>query len=251
MMKIGLLILTSLAFTTLFAQDSTNNAGMASQPQPAKVKMDIGNRPADHFMIQIASDRWTPMPDSISSHQSGFSRGLNIYIMTDKPFKSNPHYSFGLGIGVGSSNIFFKKATVDVRSTGTLLPFTKLDSSNHFKKYKLSESFLEVPLEVRYSSHPENSAKSFKVALGLKAGTLINLHTKGKDLQDKNNNTINSYTEKENSKKFFNTTRFAGTLRVGYGIISLYGSYGFTNVLKDAAGAPMKLYEIGISFSGL
>ena len=253
MMKIGLLFLTSLFFSTLFAQDSASNVIITA---PVTMKMpksgvDLVNRPGDHLMIQVAYNGWTPMPDSISSHQSGISRGLNIYLMTDKPFKGNPHYSIGLGIGVGSSNIFFKRAMVDVKSANTKLPFTKLDSSNHFKKYKVSESFLEVPFEFRYSSHPETPAKSFKLAVGFKAGTLINVHTKGKDLQDKNNNTVNSYTEKQSSKKFFNSTRFAGTLRVGYGILSLYGSYGLNNVLKDAAGAPFKLYEIGINLSGL
>lgn len=171
--------------------------------------------------------------------------------MTDKPFKGDPRFSIGLGIGVGSSNISFKKENVDVKSLGTRLPFTLLDSTNHFKKYKLSESFLEIPLEFRYSSNPENVGKSWKIALGLKAGTLINVHTKGKDLQDKNNTTINTYTQKESSKKFFNTTRIAGTARIGYGVFSLYGSYSLNNVLKDIAGAPMKLYEIGISLSGL
>ena len=243
-MKIGFLLLTCLSFTTLFAQDTTAT-------RRGDKRINLADRPADHFMVQITSDHWTSMPDSISSHQSGFSRGLNIYLMTDKPFKGDPHFSIGIGIGVGSSNIFFKKENVDLKSGLTKLPFTMLDSTTHFKKYKLSESFLEVPLEFRYSSHPENSAKSFKVAIGLKGGTLINVHTKGKDLQDKNNNTLNSYTEKESSKKFFNTTRIMSSLRVGYGIVSLYGSYQLNNVLKDIAGAPMRLYEIGISLSGL
>ena len=243
MMKIGLFLITCLAFTTLFAQDPT--------PKTPKKKFDITNRPADHFMVQAAFDGLSGEPDSIKGHQSGFSRGLNIYIMTDKPFKGNNHYSIGLGIGVGSSNIFYKKANVDIRSLGTLLPFTMLDSTNHFKKYKVSESFLEIPLELRYASNPENGAKSWKIAVGVKAGTLINAHTKGKTLQDKNNNTVNSYIEKENSNKFFNTTRLAGTARIGYGIISLYGSYSLNNVLKDVAGAPMKLWEFGISLSGL
>ena len=242
MMKIGLILIACLSFTTLFAQKSA--------PQKAK-KFDITNRPGDHFMVQVAYDGWSAKPDSISSHQSGFSKGLNIYLMTDKPFKGDPRFSIGLGIGVGSSNISFKKENVDVKSLGTKLPFTLLDSTNHFKKYKLSESFLEIPLEFRYSSNPENVGKSWKIALGLKAGTLINVHTKGKDLQDKNNTTINTYTEKESSKKFFNTTRIAGTARIGYGVFSLYGSYSLNNVLKDIAGAPMKLYEIGISLSGL
>ena len=241
-MKIGLFLLTCLSITTVFAQD-------AEKKTPKK--FDITNRPGDHFMVQVAYDGWSSMPDSIKSHQSGLSKGLNIYLMTDKPFKGNPHYSIGLGIGIGSSNIIFKKENVDIKSTSTRLPFMMLDSTNHFKKYKVSESFLEVPLEFRNTSNPENPAKSWKIALGLKGGTLINAHTKGKDLQDKNNATINSYTEKENSKKFFNTTRLAGTARIGYGIFSLYGSYSLNNVLKDIAGAPMKLYEIGISLSGL
>ena len=70
-------------------------------------------------------------------------------------------------------------------------------------------------------------------------------------MQNKNNQTINSYTEKENSKKYFNGTRFMGTARIGYGIFSLYGGYQLGNVLKDVAGPPMRLYEIGISLSGL
>src|SRR5438045_4746807 len=146
------------------------------------------------------------MPDSISSHQSCFSKGFNAYLMLDKPFKTNPKFSLGIGIGVGSSNITFKNMNVDIKSTAAKLPFTAVDSTNHFKKYKLSLSYLEIPLEFRYSSDPLHSNKSWKVAVGLKAGTLINAHTKGKDLQNKNNTLINSYTEKENSKKYFTGT---------------------------------------------
>ena len=63
------------------------------------------------------------------------------------------------------------------------------------------------------------------MAVGIKVGTMINAHTKGKTLQDKNNNTINAYIEKENSKRFINGTAFMATGRVGYGIFSLFGSY--------------------------
>ena len=251
MMKIGLLLVASLCFSSLYAQDTTSNLTTQNYKYKKAKKFDITNRPGDHLMFQVAYDGWTGKPDSISSHQSGFSRGLNIYIMTDKPFKSDPRFSLGLGIGIGSSNIFFKKESVDLRSLNVRLPFIMLDSTTHFKKYKVSQSFLEIPLEFRYSSNPEDVSKSWKIAIGLKAGTLINAHTKGKDLQDKNNATVNTYTEKESSKKFFNTTRLAGTARIGYGIFSFYGSYALNNVLKDVAGAPMKLYEFGISLSGL
>ena len=244
MQKIVLLAFTLLLFTGLYAQrDSTIKKNFT--------KIDLSNRPADHFMIQLSSDHWTGMPDSISSHQSGFSRGLNIYIMTDKPFKTNPKYSLGIGIGVGSSNIVFKKMNVDLKSTSPKLPFTAVDSSNHFKKYKLSLSYLEVPLELRYSTNPLNPAKSWKIAIGGKAGIIINAHTKGKELLDKNERSLNTYTEKENSKTYFNGTRFMATARIGYGIFSLYGAYGLSNVLKDVAGPAMKLYQIGFTLSGL
>jgi hypothetical protein len=244
MKKFFFLILTSLSFANLFAQET-------GTPAVSAKKFDLSNRPGDHFMIQLSSDHWTGMPDSIASHQSGFSRGANVYLMYDKPFKTDSRLSLGIGLGVGTSNIIFKKLNVDVKATSIRLPFTHVDSTNHFKKYKLSLGYLEIPLEFRYSSNPANASKSWKVALGVKGGTLINAHTKGKDLQDKNNRTINSYTEKENSKKYFNSTRFMGTARIGYGIFSLFGEYQLGNILKDVAGPQMKLYQVGISLSGL
>jgi hypothetical protein len=241
MQKILLLGISILFFTGLQAQTT----GKVSR------KLDLSSRPADHLMLQFAADNWSNMPDSIDKHRKGFSKGFNAYIMLDKPFKTNPKFSLGIGIGVGTSNIRFKNMNVDIKSTTTKLPFTAVDSTNHFKKYKLSLGYLEVPLEFRFSSDPLHSDKSLKFAIGGKVGTLINAHTKGKDLQSKNNTLISSYIQKENSKKFFNGTRFMGTARVGYGIFSLYGSYQLNNVLKDAAGPPMRLVEIGFALSGL
>ena len=202
-------------------------------------------------MIQASFDHWTTMPDSISSHQSGFSRGFNVYIMTDKPFKSNPKYSIGLGIGIGSSNISFKTVNVDIKSLAAKLPFTALDSSNHFKRYKLSTSYLEAPVEFRYASKHLEPNKSWKLAVGVKVGVLVNAHTKGVTLEDKNNNTLDSYSEKEKNNKFFNSTRLMATARAGYGIFSLFVSYQLNNVIKDVAGPPMKLFQAGFTISGL
>lgn len=174
-----------------------------------------------------------------------------MYVMTNKSFKGDARFSVGVGIGVGSSNIFFKTLNVNIKSTGDRLPFTAIDSTDHFKKYKVSTSYLEVPIELRFTSKPETPAKSLKFAVGGKVGTLINAHTKGKTLQNKNNQTINSYSEKENSKKFFNSTRLMGTARIGYGVFSLFGTYQINNILKDGTGPDMKLYQVGLTISGL
>jgi Outer membrane protein beta-barrel domain len=245
MTKIVFVVFCCFFFSSGFSQDSTNTASANTK------KITITNRPNDHLLIQLSSDHWSGMPDSISSHQQGFSRGFNAYFMLDKPFRSSPKFSIGFGLGISTSNIVFKRTDVDLKSVSPLLPFTHVDSANHFKKYKLATGYLEIPIEFRYSSKPLEPNKSFKAALGLRVGALVNAHTKGKILQDKNNNTVNNYSQKENSKRFINGTRFIATARVGYGILSLFGAYQLNSVLKDGAGPVLHLYQVGLTISGL
>ncbi|MEO6232276.1 MAG: outer membrane beta-barrel protein [Ferruginibacter sp.] len=246
-----LLSVSALVFlsTFLFAQDSTITTITTKKKKDwSKVSLD---QAGDHFMITLSSDHWSGAPDSISSRMKGLSRGLAIAIMLNKPFKSDPRWSVALGLGISNSSMFFKNTSVDVAGGGSTLAFSNLDSTDHFKKYKLSTTFAEVPVELRYTKDPENQKKSFKVALGVKLGTLLNAHTKGKTLQNKSNTTINNLTEKESKKAFFNSTRLAGTARVGLGNFSLVGTYTITSFLKDGAGPTIRPYQIGFCISGL
>ena len=238
----------------LYAQDSTITV-ITSDPPPESPKKDWSKvsleQAGDHFMISLSSDNWAGAPDSISGRMKGLSRGLNVAIMLNKPFKTDPRWSVALGLGISHSSIYFKNTSIDLKSSGTLLPFTNLDSSDHFKKYKLATTFIEVPVELRYTFNPEKEKKSWKIALGVKVGTMLNAHTKGKTLQNSANATINAYTEKIARKTFFNTTRLAGTARVGIGNFSLFGAYSITGFLKDGAGATIRPYQVGLCISGL
>ena len=213
-------------------------------------KKETLERAGDHFMINLTSDHWSGAPDSISNRIKGLSRGLGFAIMLDKPFKSDPHWSVAFGLGVNGSNIFFKNTSIDIKANGTVLPFRNVDSTDHFKKYKLVTVFAEVPIELRYIFKPEKRS-SLKAALGIKVGTLINAHTKGKTLQNSSGNTINSYTLKESKKSFFNGTRFVATARLGMGSFSLVGTYSLTSLIKDVAGPDIKPWQIGLCISGL
>ncbi len=209
-------------------------------------------KPGDHILLQLTSDNWSGVPDSISSHMKGLSRGLGISIMMSKPFKTDPHWSIAFGLGINGSSIFFDKMKVDIGATGTVLPFKNLDSADRFKKYKLVTVFAEVPVELRYSFNPEKESKCWKAALGLKIGTMLNAHTKGKTLVNSSGTTINSYTLKESKKSFFNSTRIVATARVGMGNFSLVGTYQLSAFLKDGAGpADIRPYQIGLCISGL
>jgi hypothetical protein len=218
----------------------------------AQKKKDLNSfmsRTGDHFMIQLSNDHWIGAPDSLNF--KGLARGANVYIMLDKRFKGSQQFSVAFGLGVGTSNMYFRRTTVDIKSQSNKLPFNNLDSQSYFKKFKVTTAFLEVPLELRFVANPEKEGRSVKVAIGVKVGTLLNAHTKGKNLMDKNGISLNNYIVKENSKRFFNTTRIAGTARIGYGNFSLFGSYQFNNIFKDGVAAEMKLFQIGLCISGL
>jgi hypothetical protein len=216
-------------------------------------KIDLSNRANDHFLIQYGYDGWSNTPDSVNP--SGFSRHFNLYFMYDKPFKTNPHLSIGIGAGIGSSNIFFKDTYINLKSASSTLPFTDVSSSNinHFGKYKLTTAFVEAPVEFRYAGNPATPDKGIKASFGVKVGVLLKAFTKGKNQMDASGHSLygKNYILKESDKHFINSTRFAVTGRIGYGFISLDGSYQLTSFLKTGAGAAFHPYSIGLTLSGL
>jgi hypothetical protein len=236
---------------------STTFAVAQQTPKKDYSKINL-DRAGDHIMLGFSSDQWSQTPDSIRNNMKswGYSRGFNFALMYDKRFKSNPFWSAALGLGVSNSNIFFNNMGPSPNGIGVAtqgnptLSFSGAGGGNHFKKYKLATTYLEIPVELRYTDNPANENKSWKFALGVKLGVLIDAHTKGKTLLAFNNAVVNNYTEKEISPRYFNTTRVAATARVGYGHFSLFGSYSITALLKYGS-AVLRPYQIGIMLSGL
>lgn len=232
---------------SLGAVAQTDSTGKKTKKDWSKVKLT--GRANDHFMFQFGYDGWANKPDSIAT--TGIGRHLNIYFMLDFPFKVDPRFSVGLGVGIGSSNIFLDKQEVKIAGTTPEVEFRNVADTNHFKKYKLANTWAEVPVELRWVANPENSNKSWKVAIGAKIGTMLNAHTKGKNLENKSGGSINNYTMKESSKRYFNTTRLSGTMRFGYGNFTLHGAYQITTLFKDNQGPQVRPFSIGLTLSGL
>ncbi len=251
MKKIFVLILALSIVQLTFAQEAstkkTNKENSSSSDFPKKMRRA---QPSDHFLVQFGSDSWMNKNDSV---RTDGGKHFNFYLMTDKTFKTNPKFSVAYGLGLGTSNIYFNKTYVDIKSNANRLPFTNVEGTNHFSKFKVTEIFLELPVEVRYTFNPSNYAKSWKVALGAKVGTLLKAYSKGKDLQDKTGASIYgpTYIEKEYNKKFFNGTRLSVTGRIGYGNFSISGAYTLTPVLKAGFGPEMNTMSLGLTISGL
>ena len=248
MKKLFVIVFVLLAAATAFSQKDS----IVNKPKKKDwSKVSLSNRSNDHFMVQIGYDGWAGRPDTIRT--KGFSRSFNLYFMFDFPFKTDPRFSIGAGLGIGSSNIFFDKEKVLVASPGNqTLAFQDVSGTDHYKKFKLVTTYIEVPLEIRFAFDPENNNKSWKIALGAKIGTMLSAYTKGKTLQNNAGQTINNLIEKESSKKYFSSPRLAGTARISYGVFGIFGQYQVNSLLKNTGLNPaIHPFAIGIVFSGL
>jgi hypothetical protein len=203
----------------------------------------------DHFMIQLGHLSWSGIPDSINT--KGLPRTFNMYVMLNFPFKTNPHWSVALGPGIATDNMYFDKMYVGIKDLTPSVSFKNLADTTHFKKYKLATAYLEAPVELRYRFNPGDDKKSVKLAVGAKIGLLLNSHVMGVELQDKANQTLNDYTQKETDKKFFNKQRLSVMGRVGYGAFSLFASYSVTPLFKEGLGPTIRPLSIGLTLSGL
>ncbi len=223
-------------------QENTN-------PTAAYDALNLANRPNDHFLIELGYNNWVGTPDTINV--KGIGRTFAFYFMLDFPFKTDPHWSIGAGLGISVDNIYFNKQQVLVGANNATLAFPDQSSTDHFKKNKLVTTFLEVPIELRYCFDPANPNKSWKMALGVKPGVLLSSYFKGKNLLNEAGQLEQQYISKSSSKKYFNSARVDVSYRITYNFIGLFGTYSITPLLKSSAGAVINPYTIGLVLSGL
>lgn len=219
------------------------------KPEKKKAKVDLSGRANDHLMIQLGSYGWSGIPDSIKT--KGFSKSINVYFLFDFPFKTNPHFSVAVGAGIGADMMNFDKTYIGIKENTPTIPFANHADTTHFKKTKLGMTWIEAPVELRYAFDPAHNSKSFKLALGIKVGALLNAHTRNRDFVSSNGAMIYQYTQKESSKKFFNGNRIALTARAGWGHFSFFYTYQASTLFKENRGPNVNPYTFGLTLSGL
>ncbi|PWV54031.1 outer membrane beta-barrel protein [Chitinophaga sp. S165] len=216
----------------VFAQDAKNAV--------ANTAMGAATHSKDFLVIQLGYVGLTGT--GAGAINTGFNRQLNIAFMYDIPLQKT-NFSLAAGLGIGSDHYHLSDMSLDLRSASTIPNFDETDA---YSKFKLATTYLEIPLELRYRQVPENANKGFKVGVGLKIGNLLNAHTRS--VSNVNGSKL---IEKEASKRLFNTWRFAGTARVGYGNFALYGTYALNGLFKDNGTYDVNPYSFGFMLSGL
>jgi len=244
MKKILLLTVCVVIAGFLFAQENPQ-----TQTPKKKQPINLAGRANDHFLVQFGYTGWSGVPDSID--QKGFPHSVGAYFMFDFPFKTSPRLSVGIGLGFSSDHIKFNRTYVAIKENTTAIHFVDQSDTTHFKKVKLATAYFEIPIELRYTANPMNSDNSFKFAIGIKGGALMNAHTRNKDLESAGGAIINSYVMKEGDKRFFNTTRLSAQGRIGWGHFSAFGTYQLTALFKDGMGPEVRPWTVGLTLSGL
>ena len=228
-----------IPFSVLRAQDATEKINSNATPPP------IVKAARDFLMVDFTYNDWYKKPDSVKT--KGFGYGFNAYLCYDFPIKKTK-LSFAAGLGVSTSVVYLNQQVI--RNTDTITALASqarfLADTNHYKRYKFTTTYLQAPFELRFFGNTNNRNKGFKAAIGMEVGTFLGSHTKA--VTSVNGTTVKYKTD---TKRYVSPWNFAATARIGWGNISLFGSYNLTNVFKDNAGPPITPVSLGLCFTGL
>lgn len=184
------------------------------------------------------------------------SRTLNIYYYYDYRI-GNSKFSLHPGIGFGLERYKFNNdKTLGYKSgpsidTLKMIPLeTVLPNASSFKKTHLMTNYIDIPLEVRFSTNPDDPGRSLKVSLGFKFGVLYESFTKIKYRED-------GETKKLENKQNFNLNpiRYGPLFRVGFGPFSAYANYTLSPLFKDgegpdgAKGSKINNFTVGLTLA--
>jgi hypothetical protein len=245
------ILLFSFGIFHSFAQDRKDSLAHG------KKHSTISTGKSDNLILDYFTDIWQKAPSGMTV--SGYSPGIDIYGMYNIPFGKSK-LSLGFGFGFSSHNLRSDAVPIKADSnghyslTGNTI-FQKIPPINNKEiKYdvnKLSLTYFEIPLELRFRKENKNK-KAFKFSIGGKIGYLINSHTKYKGIQylgDVNDPNLGVTNVKYKVYKIDNLDplQYSATVRIGYGMFNIFGSYSLSTIFKKDKGPQMFPISVGIS----
>jgi hypothetical protein len=206
-----------------------------SQPATTEKKKGRPNIPGT-FAIDLGFNLPTER-ENFNTNVFG-SRTFNLYYYHDHQFGKSK-FSGHAGIGLGMERYKFNNDRTlgyiaglsTPYDTLRMIPISSKISASSIKKTGLITNYIDIPLELRFSTNPSDPGRSFKVSLGFKFGVLYESFTKIKYRQD-------GETKKLKDKQNFNLNpfRYGITTRIGAGNFSIYGYYSLTPLFKKGKG---------------
>lgn len=230
-----LLLAMALCFGAV-AQDPT------ATPQPNR--RSLPDLPGS-FVLEFGFNRTL---DAADTFDIGFwgSRTVNVFYQLDKRIGDT---KFSIHPGLGFSFERFKLVnnytlTSSVSET-QLIPASDLYPG--VKKSMLVTNYINVPVEIRFSTRPDDPSRSFRASVGGRVGYLYDSFTKIKYSQD---GEVRSIKDKQNYN--LRKLRYGAFFKIGIGNIGLITYYNLTPLFDDNEGPEqldMSTLTIGLSLS--
>lgn len=235
--KLTFLVTLIALSSAAFAQSTSTTEPKKGRPNlPGTFQIDFGyNLPSEKGNFNVSPMR---------------STSLNFYYYHDMRIGKSK-FSFHPGIGIGMDRYGFNNSrTLAYTAVGDNVEMVTVSSTTYpgLKKSKLITNYLDIPVELRFSTNPEDPNRSFKVSLGFKVGVLYDSYTKLKYKDDSENKKL---INKQNYN--LNPLRYGALLRIAAGNISAFGYYNLSPLFKSGKGPSLEedinTLTVGLSIS--
>lgn len=238
-----LLLLLILISATAEAQESKENVKVVARPNiPGSFIVDFGfNQPLGQ-PAEFVADWWG-------------SRTCNLYYQYPIRF-GRSHFSLNPALGLSLERFKFKNNHMlvdpdEAANVERVEQYSLVPASNFFpnvKKVMLISNYLEMPLEIRFDTKPEDIARSFNFAVGGRIGVLFDADQKIKYREDEQ-----WKKSKDKEDWGLNLLRYGVYTRIGIGGFNVFGFYNLSPMFqtdKAPGNTNMNTYTFGISVNG-
>jgi hypothetical protein len=245
----GLNILESLEGSSKFDFVKFDHEQLVDEDEPEKPSSPERKSFKGHwsgiefgFNNYLTPDHSMVLPDDIyyMSAHSGKSYNFNLNF-AQLSLGLTRHIGFVTGLGLNINNYRFEGNNNIVKGVnGVIEPYLPADG-NALAKSKLVTSYINVPLLLEIQI-PAGHSDHLNLAAGGIVAAKVGSHSKlvYEDSRQK---------IKDNSDFSLNMLRCGATVRAGYGMFQLYGTYYMTPFFKTGKGPELFPFEIGFSLS--
>lgn len=203
----------------------------ADSAYPAPKQGDQPDIPGT-IMLELGINSALDAPDRFDAGFWG-SRTVNVYYTYEMRIL-NSKFSVVPGIGLSLERFKFKNgATLGYDAEDSLKLFLPAETAaiTGERKSQLITNYLEIPLELRFTSNPSDPNRAFKIGIGGRVGYLYDSFSKMKYKAD-------GETKQLKDKQNFNLNKFRYGVygRFGIGNFSLFGYYNLTPLFEEDKG---------------
>ena len=190
--------------------------------------------------FQLApSDNWDPR---------GFNQGVSFALTYNFPLGESANHTVSIGVGMTSHNYFSYTRILNPYTTDNFT-YQSLRDLDGFKRYKVSPTYADIPLELRFRIKDQ-----VKIGVGFKVGIMVATKTRyvGPDGEDNPLTDGSGATVNEKLLYINNVERLAysATLRVGWKWVSVFAAYQINQTFSVGHDAPVfHPLSVGITFA--